>query len=462
MRRIAFLFVSICYFTACNNEMIDNQANPIDKPKSQIELFLPDAQTVSLYSTAAPRENTIDTIWVIAFNGSTKQWVEKIPGTDIVRNGEAFQLLPQLTHIPQTGWNGWKFVCIANVDPNPDTSTVNLTPTNINNCFKLDVNNYYNGDEHLPMYGEFIWSSSGGYTCVMERAVAKIQVQLGTSVSDVTGNFTADNVVYSVRNAGNAGYIQPTTPMLGYPSTGWVTSADRYLLQKSSVTEKDLNLYLYEYPSATKTGLNGNVLDTDFDPARQHIILRKTNPSMTDTYFRLDFYDPIAKKYMDTKRNHHYLFTINKVRSEGYTSLGQAQNNPGSNIEYTIEKVDGTTRIATNGQYAIVATGGLDTLNFIAPTYNAPYTVLSARIYLPTQMTSGLASGTINTIAVQEVSGAYPGAFSISPAALPTPPTSLTPIQVSVSSGTPTGTIGVITFRLGNITHRVYFKYSPS
>ena len=108
---------------------------PPENTMPQIELFMPDTETVHLYSTATASENTIDTVWVLAFNsGGAKQWVEKIPGTLITRNGYASQLLPQLNNEPQLGWT---IVCIANVDPNPDTASV--THSTINDCFKLDA-----------------------------------------------------------------------------------------------------------------------------------------------------------------------------------------------------------------------------------------------------------------------------------------------------------------------------------
>jgi len=456
MKRITLLILSIFYVTSCNNEVINDPDIPPENTMPQIELFMPDTETVKVYSTATTSENTIDTIWVLAFNsGGAKQWVEKIPGAKITQNGHASQLLPQLAHEPQLGST---IVCIANVDPNPDTT--NVTYSTINDCFKLDANGYYYGTELLPMYGEFLWTPSSGYTCVMRRAVAKIQVQMGTSVSiaDSIGNFSAENVTYKIHNGGKAGYIQPAATIQGYPDISLVSSRERYLLlQNSSITEKETNIYLYEYPTSNTTCLGTSVNDTEFSSARQHITLHKANAPGDTTYYRLDFYNPITEKFLDTERNHHYLFTINKVRSEGYRTLGQAQNNPGSNIEYIVEVNDGATRCTSNGQYAIVTTDGLDTVVFTASRDGNLFPVISARYQLPSQMSS-FGAGTRNTIEVQTVTlGADADAFSD-----PTPATltnSNQPINVRVKSNTANNTKGVLIFRLGNITHYVYFIF---
>ena len=448
MKRIAFLVISIYCFTACNNEAIENPETPTIGTMPRIELVMPDPVKVDVYSTPTQNENMIETIWVLVFDGSTKKWVEKISGSQIAQNGNASQLLPQLKHEPQPGWT---IYCIANVDANPDTTTV--TPSTINTCFKIIINGYYLADEYLPMYGEMVWLPSSGFTCVMKRAVAKIQVQMGTSVSDVTGNFSAENVKYRLHNGGMGGYIQPSPAIQGMPNIPSFTPEMFLLTQNQSATNQQSTIYLYEYPSSNTTGTGTAVSNTVFHADRQHITLHKANAPGDTTYYRLDFYNPLTTRFLDTERNHHYLFTIDKVRSEGYRTLGQAQANPGSNIEYTVSISDGATRVASNGQYAVVTSGGLDTLNIVGIPGSA-ITVVSARYQLPSQMTS-LASGTRNDITVQTASG--PTAFhTVSPGALTA---TNAPITVMVNAGTPSGTIGVLTFNLGNITHRVIFRF---
>jgi len=457
MKRIAFFLLTFYCITACNNEIMEGPDIPSNGTKPQIELILPDAEKVNVYSTATTEENYIDSIWVIAFNGpstsATKQWVEKIT-TGIARNGHASQLLPQLKNTPV---DGWRIICIANVDPNPDT--ISVTPTNINSCFKIVDNGYYYGTEHLPMYGEFIWSQISGNTCTMTRAVAKIQVQMGTSVSDATGNFTAQNVTYRLQNGGLAGFIQPSAIIQGVPQTTWVHSAERYLfIQNTAANEKETNIYLHEFPSNNMTGLGVPVSETAFDAARQHIILYKHNATDDTTYYRLDFYNPVTKKFLETKRNHHYIFTINKVRSEGYLSEYEAQRNPGSNIEYEV-RVDGDARrIISNGQYAMVLNPyvyELDTVEIVVGQgWSVQWPFGQIKYQLPAGM-SALPPGTANQITVVSPYGITLVNPSIKFTA------SYQDLYFDVPGTLPwfslihRETIGEVFLRLGNITHRL-------
>ena len=461
MKRIAFLLGCIYCFTACNNEIMDGPDEIIpDVTTPQIELFMPDSETVNVYSTATASENMIDAIWVLAFNSAgVKKWAEEIDGSRIVGNGNATQLLPQLKpqHVPV---DGDSIVCFANVDPNPDTTSV--TMSTINTCFKAIMNDYYYGTERLPMYGAFKWSSND-YTCEMKRIVAKIQVQMGTSVSDVTGNFTAENVTYKLWIGGKGGYVKPTNPLTGIPgSLGYYSTPEIYLMmQNSAITEKNSNIYLFEYPTSTRTYIGASIRDSVFHPDRQHIILTKTSttPGVPTTYYRLDFYDPITKKFFDTKRNHHYLFTITKVRSEGYHSLEEAQMNPGSNIEYTIQVNDAPSapRVISNGQYAIVTYGDYKGTNkdtivvYTQGSAATTITFLSAQYKLPAGSSFWSAGTTTNTNSIEVEPAPSFTLVAPSPAKLTN---SITPIQINVSAGN-SPDYGTLTIRLGNITHKV-------
>ena len=455
MRRIAFLLMSIYCFTACNNELDYLPVDPEEGKNPPIELILPDANMVNVYSTATASENTIDTLWVIIFNGNTKRWGEKIEGSKIVRNGNASQLLPQLKNKPN---NGDVIVCIANVDPNPDTTTVTLAT--INNCFKLDVNGYYYGTERLPMYGSFTWSDMGGTICLMRRAVAKIQVQMGTSVSDVTTNFTAQNVYYRLYYGAKGGYISPTTPLSGKQTTQPMHSPELYrMLQHSGATEQNSNIYLYEYQSATDA-LTQSVLPSKFHANRQHILLYKVNGVNDTSYYRLDFYDKVTQTYIDTKRNHHYLFTIDKVRSEGYKSSSEAIANPGSNIEYTIKVTDRATDVVSNGQYAIVL--NMDSVirkNIMTSNCDAGV----VKYQLPPEMLADLPSWTTspNSISIQTLTKT-----PITASDLIITPSSMTSNEQTIvigSTGSPIieEATAIITFKLGNIIYEKRIRIAP-
>jgi hypothetical protein len=442
MKRITFLIASILCLISCNNEA-DFFGPEANIEESRIALNLPDAR-VQTYSTATPNECMIDNLWVLEFNGANLVNDTLISGTQIVGNGSSVQLLPQLPFKPT---NGNRIVIIANSDattfPHPNRSAIQLS--NINTYFPLMLNGYYFGGEHLPMYGEIInWPTT--YSCNMIRAVAKIQIQMDAEAGDVTGNFNPENVTYKIHNGALGGYIQPQVPLQGIPQSGPASTVEDYcLLQKANATEKETTVYLYEYPSSDTTGLGVHVADSVFSASRQYIILAKKVGANT-TYYRMDFYDPLTKKFFDTKRNYHYIFTIHKISSEGYTSKSDATNNPGSNIEYTVEVRDGSSHVTSNGQYAIVTS--VDSAYVKADTANAA--VATVRYQLPAEMTAPLNVST-NSITLTDITPA--GSITLdSPAVL----TDMdTPIRVTTTAAF---TSARVKLTLGNIVHYVVIQ----
>lgn len=432
---------SILCLISCNNRIFDNGD---ELEEGRITLNMSDA-VLQTYSNATTSECKIDTLWVLEFNSAGALLnSERILGTKILGNGQAIQLLPQLSFKPA---NGSRIVCIANTDtityPYPNASSITLS--NINTYFLLKENGYYFGGENLPMYGEIAsWPSA--YSCEMVRAVAKIQVQIGTDPSDVTGTFKPENVTYKIYNEAVGGYIQPQTTSPGIWGTSLRQTAEDYrLLQYQDVTEKEKTVYLYEFKSSVTTGSGTSVTNNLFSKDRQHIILKK-NKNSVDTYYRLDFYDPMKKEFLDTKRNHHYIFNINRVGSEGYSTLTDAQNNPGNNIEYTVEVKDGSSHVTSNGQYAIVTS--VETAYVQAGASNVA--IATARFQLPTEM-SGLGTGTVNTITVTD---ALP-ANSISLIS----PTALTNADVAITITTTLPFESAkIKLTLGNIVHYIVVK----
>ena len=471
MRKITYFLICFCGLMACSNENMDGR-EIIPNVTPQIQLLFPPEEVVNVYSTATEYENTISNLWVLLFkaDGETLDTLEFINVARIVKNGHATQLLPQLSFTPA---DGRKIVCIANSDIN----TVSALPTgitfsNINQKFTAKKNNYFHGGDtdHLPMYGEFIWGVSSGYTCTMTRAVAKIQVQMGVSVSDVTGNFSAETVSYTIHYAGNQGLIQPTPGVVsGVPRpSGSTFTRIHYLIQKQGATKRDTHVYIYEYPSSNRTGLdiNTDIGNKTFHPERVHIILKKDNGSKPATYYRLDFYNQKEASYLDTKRNHHYMFTINEIRSEGYTSVAEAQNNPGSNIEYTIRVEDNSRQIKSNGQYAIAAnidTGwtAINTQN----TANSLYLndIGTVRYILPSGMSAlGLSTNSI-TLELNEYAKGPGGGSNSSLITLysPSAPAVLTASPQTITIGTSTvihAAKATLTFRLGNIIYQLPIK----
>jgi hypothetical protein len=459
MKKVILFLAGIHCYTACNNETVI-PADPQESPRQPLELFIPGTETVSVYSTATESECTIDTLWVLVFDGDTqtKRWAEKIGRSQIMNNGQATQLLPQLKH---TINNGDRVICIANVRENPDTT--NVTPDNINTCFKTRHFYYYfDGDQLLPMYGEIpSWSAAGAYTCRMIRAMAKVQVQLGPTFSDVTGDFNADNVSYWIYNHPLDGFIQPKSTLAGIPGTaGDIFEAGLKFLQKDGATAVQTSAFIYEYQSSihTITDTVTNVGIKTFHSERPLIYLIKNlYDPVKERHYRLDFYNAADSEFLDIKRNHHYLFTINKVGSDGYgeereSSLAgtEAYYNPGSNIEYTIRVDDNSQSVTSNGQYAVVTS--VDTVRIPGNVTNQ--TVATFRYIDPKGTLKLRPEVGLNSISVESVQPNTATLF-VTPSGTNQITNTNQPLQI-----TTTGNLeqAVILFKLGNIMHRLPVK----
>jgi hypothetical protein len=463
MKRITVLIASALCLIACNNE-VNFVVPEIETEKGQITLYLPDA-TMHTYSAADVNECIIERLWIVEFNSAGNRVNDTLLYLNsILGNGSNVQLLPQLPFEPKEGNT---VVFIANSDvwqwPHPNRSSINYS--NINTYFPLLLQVFYYGESHLPMYGE-IKSWPGTYSCEMVREVAKIQVQMGAAAIDVTGSFNPENVGFKVMDMGEGGYIQPQATILGIPLPYGIPHAgnptfNARLLQKTNMQEGEKAIYLHEYPSSNKTGeaaslgakVGADVLDTVFNSRRRSIVLRKNDGVNPATYYRMDFYDPVTKKFIDTKRNHHYIFTIHRIGSEGYPSEIDALDYPGSNIEYTVEIRDGANHVTSNGQYAIVTS--VDTAYVKADTANA--VIATARYQLPDEMTA--LTTLINEITLTDV---FPLATSMTLVAPLIPPNNkLTTVNIPIVVNTTGFDSARVKMKVGNIVHYIVVKKKP-
>lgn len=452
MNRIAFFIASIFCFIACDNNSDYPEIPEID---SQIKLIMPDAEKVSVYSASNESECKINNIWVLEFDRITDLAVnsEHIDGSKIVKNGEATQLMPQLSFKPTIGN---KIVCIANSvrtaavpigysynDINDKSVTIGFPPYDHSSII-YPWKFWFKSGDYLPMYGEMEWSSDN-YTCIMTRSVAKIQVQMGTSVSDATGQFSAETVKYWAHMMPTYGFIKPE------PNTNlsWSDTDLLNLMQKEGATDVKTTAYVYDFPSSTKALTGATISDNTFHINRPNIILTNELPNDT-TFYRIDFYDPATKKFMDIERNHHYIVTINKIRSAGYKTYAEARDHPASNIEYTIKVEDNSQSITSNGQYAIVT--NMDTAYVDAGVSNV--IIATVRYQLPSEMTA-LSSHLLSNSSISVTSGS--GLTLVSPNSFQ----GFTPNQnenLIVSTTTAFVNEGIITFKLGNIIHYLVVK----
>ncbi|MDR2146697.1 MAG: hypothetical protein LBE91_09605 [Tannerella sp.] len=454
MKRIIFLMASVLCVTACNNE-IDTDLNIPKDSDVRITLKIPDAQ-VFTYSTATERECYIFDLWILEFDSNTLDTAVLIDGADIAYNGQATQMLPQL---PFEVENGHKIILLANTHITTLPPGI-ITPGNINTMFSsgANVGSYFPEGSYLPMYGEIAsWGTT--YDCEMIRAIAKIQVRLGETFTDLTGSNAWPNGVYcSLVNVPIKGEIQPSSTITGIPADPFNSIGPMLrLLQFDVNTTNPKSVCIYEYNSSTRDIAGNTISPTVFEKERLFLHIM-TNDGLF--HWRLDFYDsnptsPTYKQFIDVKRNCHYIFTINRVSSPGYYATGMLYYyNPGSNIEYMVEVRDGANHITSNGQYAVVTS--VDTA-YVSAGGVSGVTVATVRYVEGNGMT--LYPTTLSPAYSGVTSTAFPANADLTVHS----PTSFsgmindTNINVVIST-TPAFTEGTIEFKLGNIYHRLAVK----
>jgi hypothetical protein len=392
------------------------EAVPQEEEASRITLFIPGAEEVRVYSTATADENRIEDCFVVVFKDGYKN-SEKVKVADIVANGEASALLPQLSIKFEAGDTVY-VVCNTGRTALP-ANIASITANDINATFPPAKAYYFSG-EALPMSGRTVWSPTASTVVTLMRAVAKVQVRLGETFSIGNLEYTypynnnmpwdpdffkanLDLCGFAVGNyGGRSDILQPPSGLSRTlsDSTGLYGAFEKTIRLMQYATADEMAVYVSEYPYSTVDCEGDPIADNVFNDKRQYLLMidRIDNNNVpgndqgllgTAGYWRLDFYDAASKKYLDIKRNHTYTFTINKIRSMPHISLGgnltssglgiltlpelfqlfkeqsidlSVLHTPGSNIEYTIEvKEDWANAVYSNGQYAILVSA--DTIN---------------------------------------------------------------------------------------------------
>ncbi len=374
------------------NGCSDNTEDIVGKvEENHIQLFIPDAEEVVVYSSGTESENRIEDCFVVVFNsGGSYKEAEKIDVSKIAQNGTASPILPQLSF--DLALND-KIYVICNTGLTTLPTGIS-SESDINTKFK-PAKDYYYGGEALPMSGSALWTNTSKIIPVT-RAVAKVEVKLGegfniggnVSESDAPGkhwnmeNFREQDCGFVICNYGGKSDILPppagfsdntlgATAIYGTTSENQVLRFAQYANSAAAMT-----LYVSEYPNSTKD-YEGNTIAADaFNASRCFLLMIDSVPAdggplaSYSGLWRLDFYDALSKQYIDIQRNHHYTFTINKIRSAPYVEATNNETitqimsssalsyevwqNPGSNIEYSVEVNEGwADHTYSNGQYAL-------------------------------------------------------------------------------------------------------------
>jgi hypothetical protein len=180
MKKIIKAYLIICCIllaSGCSNNEIIPEIR--DGEGSRIALFIPGADEVRVYSTATADGNRIKDCIVLTFKDGYKK-SEIVNVLNIVANGEASALLPQLSFKIETGDTVY-VICNTGLTA-LSADIASITANDINATFPPAEAYYFSGDA-LPMSGSTIWSPTASSTVTLTRAVAKVQIKLGESFS---------------------------------------------------------------------------------------------------------------------------------------------------------------------------------------------------------------------------------------------------------------------------------------
>lgn len=375
---------ALALFTGCLKDDLDGQLCPPDG-KTQIALSIGDQTVIETYSAATTNERLIEDAYVLVFDANGKYVAQERINitTDLSGNGNKN---PTIT----TGLQpiiGQKVVVLVNTGKADDyllpltvgTSTVDninavLGSYSIFSAWDPNGEDNDKSGTRMPMSGETVWSASNN-KIDMYRSVAKLQLQIDDNLQGIYADHFKqaainDLVEWSIgRCMGEAGYLYSANGGMTVPADAYSTDYDSHIvlawtgrynpdpaglghgapIGSSDTNPRNKVLYMPEYPYSTNAG-SVSLNASEWDTRRMSMIIMVDG----NEYYRIDFYDKTTGKYIDIKRNCHYIVHITKANSRGYANVNEAYANPGSNLEYEIEVVgDEYLSVTSNGQYLV-------------------------------------------------------------------------------------------------------------
>lgn len=362
--RIFYLAAALALLTGClKDEGLDPDCGAATEGTT-ISLSMTDRTTVETRSAASGNERLISDAYLLVFSSDTYAMGERVALGSITDNGQQRPKIRTMMPIPA----GSTVVVLVNTGKDYTSESIPLTQSStmddINTAFSafpltsaaLNQDDTDSG-KGMPMSGKIAsWPASApAPTVQMYRSVAKIQLTLSSAMTGMyADNLTQETTVWTLTNVPSAGLVFGEPGQFTLPDP--LTMFDGYLrwtpgwgrpVGYSGTNLKHKTLYIPEYSFST---MNGTKDDAVWDEGRMAMIVQGVN----GRYYRVDFYDHTTGKYLDIKRNYHYVVNITKVNSAGYPKEVEAKNNPGGNLEYEIEVVgDEYLSTTSNGQYLV-------------------------------------------------------------------------------------------------------------
>lgn len=251
----------------------------------------------------------------------------------------------------------------------------------------VDINrSEKNAGLNMPIYGEGIYGDPGrGMEVRLRRTVAKIQVKLADDIQDVTGLFGNDKQMsFRITNqqmrtgrtispegvyergdkyyggdivfGGDGCTKEQFYGLVGNTATTVHSQpANNWMLTRKAVYIPQFRTSVYA--QVDRPNFRSKLIEDDqWDRGRTCVILsvgdRPTDNIISSMeHYRIDLVKD--GKFIDLLPNHSYTIVIKRVKAHGYKSLKDAHNNPGGNLEYTIEDSGESCLSTSNGNYAL-------------------------------------------------------------------------------------------------------------
>ena len=399
MKKYLILFIAAlaASLAACSDDPTD--MGSVDGPGAEsavLRLSIPGAEEVAVYSGGSVSECEIKTLYLFIFRSGSLVWTETFVGTssqNIIGNGTS-QLTVSFSGgtVPQAGdkvyvianpptftgmgmqgslhfsvqtslgsvnagspitETGFLDEKLAGDNPFLNTSASGFTPDGM----------YASG---MPMFGCVEWQGTGSNICTLVRSVAKVRIVDAGTDNDIATLFPGKTVEYGFAGTPTAvgigvDYNSATqkyesrsisSGQLSFARWGSVPTGGTTTVGYVPTTRL---LYPWPWLNATKVpntiggslSYLASISGTSFDNRRCALMLRVTdNTTGDEEFYRLDFarqtkgtsfVQDAEYEYLDIDPNTSYTFRVGRVLSRGYSSETEAWQNPGSNLEFTLD-----------------------------------------------------------------------------------------------------------------------------
>ena len=368
---VRHIFSALLCGTLLPGCMKDDTQTPAAVKRDILQLSVPGQATVSVYSTEDENECRLFNYWMLVFRSGALVHKQTEASVAPTANGTTSPSIVLDSFQPAPGDMIYVVAnAPAGLAANLNGLSAGSTESGLSSRL-IFANPVFSQKTQpatgQPMFGKTEWTDAGQNVCLMVRALAKITVEVEPALSSPGERWADKTLQWEIIGAPQQTSIEttynPATKCYEIPDPtlyylGWGAS-------KGTPDDLSTTLYSASYPNATVASGNQTVSKNDFSKGRTALMLYVSdNISGQTEYYRLDFsrqtrttsLDHSAEnEFLDIDCNTHYTFRIRSVKSDGYTTYAEAWQNPGSNIEYTVDGsgYDGGS-VTSNGQYGLL------------------------------------------------------------------------------------------------------------